>query len=352
MQILSVKIKNTCTNRDKNEVVEKMVVRRMLTVLFRPSKMTYDATRSLSHIKRRKAFLTVGMSLILALLSFGSMQVLAIVLSSKSVVYAEEIMSLDYATIASQIPKKSSVTKETIAEVDKQTIQGIVNDWANKYKGNASVYITDTKTGEVLATSDENRQYFTASMYKMYVAYLTLQDVDAGLKSFSDPSAEGKSRKDCLYYMIQESNSACAERMMGELTRVRMDERLAALGATHTQIVALKTTAKDAAVIARKIALGEGLSAESAAFLQGAMRDQKFRGGLPKGFSTSEVQDKVGYNKHVYGWHDTGNVTPNANKRTFTVSVFSEHIGYYGPAELAKNLQPVLEAVVPQTVEE
>ena len=327
-----------------------MTVRHMLTVLFRPSKMTYDAKRPLIRTKRRRALLTASLSFVFATLTFGGIQAVAIVLSSRSVVYAEQVFALDYNTIASSIDaEKKEPTVEHISNVDKQTIQQIVNEWATKYKGNASVHITDTKTGEVLATSDEDRQYFTASMYKMYVAYLTLQDVDAGIKSFNDKSVAGNSRKQCLYLMIQESNSACAESMMGELTRVAMDQRLAALGATHTQIVSLKTTAKDAGVIARKIALGEGLSAESAAFLQGAMHDQKFRGGLPKGFSTSEVQDKVGYNKHVYGWHDTANVTPHANKRTFTVSVFSEHIGYYGPAELAKSLQPVLEAIVPVT---
>ena len=322
-----------------------MFVGKKLTVLFRPSKMTYDAGRSLTKTKRRKAVLTAGMSAIFAITSFGSMQVLAMVMSSRSVVYAEEFVTLACSPEA-KIEEK--IPTETIGELDKQAIQKVVTDWSNKYKGNASVYITDTKTGEVLANSDEDRQFFTASIYKMYVAYLGLQDVDAGLKKLEDPFMGNYTRKQCLYLMIQESNSSCAERMMGEITRATMDVRLAALGTTHTNIVSLKTTAKDSAVIARKIALGEGLSTESAAFLQGAMRDQKFRGGLPAGFDRAEVQDKVGFNKHVYGWHDTGNVTPNSTKRTFTVSVFSEHIGYYGPAELAKNLQPQLEAVVPK----
>lgn len=326
-----------------------MFVSRMLTVLFRPSKMRYDASRSLTRTKQTKAFLTAGLSLIFAAASFGSMQAIAVIFSSRSVVYAEEILTFDYSPQVQVTPKKDPIEK--ITDVDKQAIQAVVNEWAQKYEGNASVYITDTKTGEVLATSDENRQFFTASMYKMYVAYLSLQDVDSGLHTFEEPFMSGKTRRECLYLMIQESNSSCAERMMGELTRVGMDARLAALGTTNTSIVNLKTTAKDAAVIARKIALGEGLTPESATFLQGAMRDQKFRGGLPTGFDRAEVQDKVGYNKHVYGWHDTGNVTPAATKRTFTVSVFSEHIGYYGPAELAKNLQPLLEAVVPSVEE-
>lgn len=326
-----------------------MTVGRMLAVVLRPSKMRYSADRSLTKTRAYKASLTGVLSVSLAVVFFVATQLVAVFVSRSNVVYAEEVLTLDYNAQSLAAAKKGPVEK--IAELDKQAIQSVVSEWAKKYKGNASVYITDTKTGEILATSDEDRQFFTASIYKMYVAYLSLQDVDAGIHTFSEPFMGGKTRKECLYLMIQESNSSCAERMMGELTRATMDDRLSVLGTTHTSIVSLKTTAKDAAVIARKIALGEGLTPESAAFLQSAMRDQKFRGGLPKGFDRAEVQDKVGYNKHVYGWHDTGNVTPTATKRTFTVSVFSEHIGYYGSAELATNLQPLLEAVVP-TVEE
>jgi D-alanyl-D-alanine carboxypeptidase len=184
-----------------------MFVGKKLTVLFRPSKMTYDSGRSLSKTKRMKAALTLGLSSVFAIAAFGSMQALAVIISGRSVVYAEELVTVSYSP---EVQVVEGVPIEKISDTDKQAVQRIVDEWSATYKGNGSVYITDTKTGDVLATSDENRQFFTASMYKMYVAYLGLQDVDAGKTQLEQPFMGGKTRRECLYLMIQESNSSCA----------------------------------------------------------------------------------------------------------------------------------------------
>lgn len=308
-----------------------MTVGNMLAVLFRPSKLRYDARRSLSKTKRIKGALTTVFSVGTALLLFVGVQVAAVAWTSKNKVYAfEQTLVIE----SEQLPQQNTATHAT-----PQAVQAVVDAWTKKYPSKTSVIIQHTATGEVLATNQPDKQYFTASIYKLYVAYLSMQDIDKGLKNANEPFLGATTRKECIYKMIQLSDSPCAEKMLAEMTKKAVNERLKELGLTNTNMPAFLTTAHDAAIVTSKISNGEGLEASSATFLQQAMQQQVYREGFPKGFTSSVVADKVGLSETIY--HDTAAVQTN-KKITYTITVFTEDIGAKRLAELATLLEAVL----------
>ncbi len=315
-----------------------MTVQAMLAVLLSPSKLRYDAGRSLTKTKKIKAVLTGGLSIFLACLLFVGVQVFAVFWSSHKMVYASE-QSFVYTAPAKMEPITTSIEVPQSA-VDNVQIQSVVHAWAKKYQQKASVTILDTASGETLATYQSDKQYTTASIYKLYVAYVASQDIDSGLHDGNQLFLDTYSRFDCITRMIQFSDSPCAERMMNEMGKPYLQTKLNVLGLGGTSMARLTTTTDDAALITKKVSNGEGLSADSAARLQEAMNNQQYRTGLPAGFKNMQVGNKVGF--YETGYHDTANVIPKSG-HTFTVTVFTENMSSRNIAELAKLLQPIFE---------
>lgn len=220
-------------------------------------------------------------------------------------------------------------------------LQSTVDEWVNSAGGKTSVIITDA-SGNVLASHQETLEYFTASIYKPFVAYVGYQKVDDGTYSLSEPYLNGKTRGQCLDVMIRDSDSPCGEKMWNELGKQALTENMRSLGLTNTSLVNLTTSAKDASVILQKIQTGEGLSQESQASFLDSMKtqDSRYRRGLPSGFSELTVFNKVGWNLNKE-WHDTA-IVRLPDDRAVIVSVFTENVGYQQIAQLGISLEQKL----------
>lgn len=302
----------------------------LLTVVVRPSRMRYNADRSLAKTRVYKASLTGVLSVSLAVFFFMATQVAAVFVSRNNVVFANE------QTLV--VPVNATVSTQKAA-VDAAKLQEVVTTWAKKYNGHVSVTI-QTSDGKTLASSDQQRQYFTASIYKLYVAYLASQDIDAGIHATSEIFLNTYTRADCLTRMIQFSDSPCAEKMMAELGKQNMQNRLNALGLTDTSMARLQTSTKDASLVTGLINKGTGLSQASANRLRTAMLQQQYRDALPKGFSGFEVGDKVGF--YEVGYHDTAFVkAPNSD--SYIVTIFTDAVRSSTITELSQKLAPLLQ---------
>ena len=310
----------------------------MLAVLLSPSKIRYDVSRSLTKTKKIKAVLTGGLSIFLACLLFVGVQVFAVFWSSHKMVYASE-QSFVY-TVPAKVDPITASEEVLQSAVDGVQIQSVVHTWAKKYQQKASVTILDTASGETLASYQSDKQYLTASIYKLYVAYVATQDIDSGLHDGNQIFLGTYNRFDCITRMIQFSDSPCAEKMMNEMGKSYLQTKLNALGLKGTSMAQLTTTTDDAALVTKKISSGEGLSNSGASRLQEAMNNQQYRIGLPAGFKNMQVGDKVGF--YETGYHDTANVIPKSG-HTFTITVFTENMSSRNITELAKLLQPIFE---------
>ena len=215
-------------------------------------------------------------------------------------------------------------------------LQNTLDAWLSEQSGVASVVIAD-EDGEILARRLADRQYFAASIYKLYVAYEGYRKIDDGTHKLSEPFLAGQTRKECLDKMIRTSDSPCAEKLWVELGKAELDDAMQEYGLKDTSMVAITTSARDAAVILSRIATGEGLSKASQQKFLASMKGQIYRDALPVGFTDSTVYDKVGFNGQKE-YHDVA-IVKLEHDRQLIVSVLTERVGTSAIADLAARIE-------------
>lgn len=207
------------------------------------------------------------------------------------------------------------------------SLTAALQDFAQSHRGTYSIVVMQPDSGRIIGAVNPDREFFTASIYKLHVAYDGYRAIDAGTYRGTDKYLGSFTRAQCLDAMIRSSYSPCAERWWTELGRERLDELAESRGFTHTDLVGLRSTARDSAGVLRLVYLGTGLSAAAQrAFLE-SMRDQpaKYRAGLPSGLPGHIVYDKVGWNLDKE-WHDVAIVDFGAGRRVI-VAAFTSGAG-------------------------
>lgn len=210
-----------------------------------------------------------------------------------------------------------------------------VEAWASRSRGPEGVYIVDFN-GTILAEQSADEEFFTASIYKVYVAYVGYQEVDAGKQSLNDPFFGDWTRGKCLDEMIRSSNSPCAEKMMAELGRQNIQDKLNSYGLTHTKIRGLKTSAKDISIVLGRLWNSTDLSQESRRAMLDSMLNQQYRNALPRGFTGASVYNKVGF-EELSEYHDVG-IVQLADGRPVIVSILTKDVGLRSILQLAQSL--------------
>jgi beta-lactamase class A len=233
---------------------------------------------------------------------------------------------------------------ETKPKFDAVKLQKAVDGWISSLpeseSSDASVSIVDLDSQTTLASTKPDKQYFSASLYKLFVAYEGYKAIDAGILSPEEEYQNGRTRLECLDAMIRSSDSPCAEKMWSELGRENIEAKIKEYGIGNTDMVGLRTTSEDVAKILVRIATGEGLSADSQANYLDSMKDQEalYRRGLPSGFSSSiTVYNKVGWNEQLE-WHDAS-IIEFLDGRRLVLSVLTSGVGTANIKKLAAAIE-------------
>lgn len=187
---------------------------------------------------------------------------------------------------ASESPR-SFVTDQPVFSSD-------LNKWDPKGSGTYGIFVGDS-TGAVHGQLNADVPFYSASIYKLYVAYIGYQAIDSGTVDADEQYIGGRTRLECLDAMIRISDNACAEKLTSELGKAAIVMKLKPYGITQTSIAGLTTTARDTARLLDLVQLGTDLSSESRLRLLESMKHQQYRNGIPKGMSTSTVYNKVGF---------------------------------------------------------
>lgn len=231
------------------------------------------------------------------------------------------------------------VQEEELPTLDVVKLQSELDSWESAQSGSASVVITDL-SGEVLATVNGDKEYFAASIYKVYVAYEGYRQVDLGAGDPDENYIGSSTRIECLDLMIRESDSPCAEKMWVEIGKQEITDRMVEYGTQNTSLVGITTSASDAALILSRIARGQGLSMQSQSSFLESMRTQVYRDALNSGFSEKvEVYNKIGFNLDLE-YHDTA-IIQLEDGRQYIVSVLTRGVGSSNIADLATRIEPV-----------
>jgi beta-lactamase class A len=250
---------------------------------------------------------------------------------------------------------QNNVSQEPVVEqpelkVDKKDfnsdqIQSIIDGWISSLPQNASTLASvsvSNESGDFLGGFKVDRQYFSASLYKLFVAYEGYRAIDEGKVGPDEPYQNGRTRLQCLDAMIRSSDSPCGEKMMQELETSKLDEAMKAYGLDNTTLTGLKTSSADVAVIMTKIVNGEGLSEDSQLQYLDSLKTQDalYRRGLPSGFSSAvTVYNKVGWNEQLE-YHDAS-IIELADGRKMVVAVLTSGVGSARIADLARRLEAI-----------
>lgn len=214
-----------------------------------------------------------------------------------------------------------------------------LQQFLKKRSGSYGVSVGDVN-GNQYADVNADKVFPSASIYKLYVAYAGYQLVDSGKANGAESYQGGRTRLQCLDAMIRTSDSPCAEKMAAELGKPALDVKLKAYGLTSTSVRSLTTTAHDAARILTLIQLGTDLSADSRTRLIDSMQYQKYRNGIPKGFTNATVYNKVGF-RDLVEYNDVA-LIKLADGRMVTVAILTENVGVKSITKLATEINRLL----------
>lgn len=206
-------------------------------------------------------------------------------------------------------------------------LQPIVDEWVAKQSAEFGIVVYDPANKQVIASHNPDRKFFAASLYKIFVAYLALEDFETGAQDPNEVLTQGFTRKECVDKMIRESHSPCGEAMMASIGQETLRKRVDAMGISNTIFAGITTTAKDSALILQYLVEKRDLNDANTSFLKDAMRvqEQRYRNGLAKGAPEATWETKVGWNEQS-NYHDIGIMTlPNG--RQYVAAILSQNNG-------------------------
>ncbi len=244
------------------------------------------------------------------------------------------------STQVQETPQAEETTETTQPEFDAAEIKKVLNDWTASAGGTYGVTITD-ENGKVLAEKNGQKTFFTASIYKLYTAYIGYQKIDDGTYKLSEPYLNGWTRGKCLDEMIRTSNSPCAEKLWNELGKENLTDQMKAYGLKNTSMTGLTTSSGDAAVILANIETGKDLSTASRKAFMNSMLNQIYQDTLQTGFKKADVYSKIGFNGDLE-YHDTA-IVHLKDGRSLVVSVLTSGVGTQKIAQLGAQLETALE---------
>lgn len=217
----------------------------------------------------------------------------------------------------------STVTPEPEPEPtvpEKIDLQLALNQWVTTqpHAANSGVLIYDIDNDEIVARHNEDTKFRIESIYKMFVAYEGYYRVDHGqwdgntrALNWNDFKGSPYTISLCLDYMIRYSYSSCAENIWQRIGQANLQTIYNEKGYKNTSIAGITSTPADLTKLYQQYWNHSDLSEESWKKIKDSMLNQvpatkdttyarNWRQGLPSGFSTAIVYDKV-------GWYGDGN---------------------------------------------
>ncbi len=224
------------------------------------------------------------------------------------------------------VPPKEEYTR-TYSATD-TGLSALLTNYAKDHKGTYGISLIELDGRKRRANFDGDKQFTTASTYKLFVAYSLLKRVDSGSESWG-------ANQDCFNKMISLSDNACAEMLLEKVGRRNVTKEINAIGLSRSNFSGNLpvTTANDLTLFTGMLEMGQNFSTSGRDRLVSAMRANIFRQGIPAGVSGT-VADKVGFMDGLL--HDAAIVySPNGR---YVLAIMSDGSSWATLADLARQI--------------
>lgn len=248
-------------------------------------------------------------------------------------------------------PEKEPETPEII------NFQPIIDEWTQSLNSSAEVGIEmfDLDNNQIVAEKNSDKIFPTESLYKLFVVYEGYRRLEQGIENPNTIITGEKTYEKCLDLAIRESNSACAETIRSKIGASNLENIIKTdFALENSSNISLTSTATDITEIMKIYYSHKDLSEETWQKIQDSMLIQSpvnnglcsgpcdWRRGLPSGFSSAKVYNKVGWRyggNHWISYHDTAIVEFPELNRHYIVTVLSSNIKYQDIANLGTMLE-------------
>lgn len=241
-----------------------------------------------------------------------------------------------------------------ITEPDDETIepdppkeisfQSVINEWVKTVGGNKSILVYDLALDKTVGEYNVSESYNTASLYKLFVVYEGYRRVYTGdWDGNAVAGSTGYTINKCLDLAIRESYSPCAETLWAMIGHDALDTIVETdWGIVNSDISHLISNVYDITAIMKRFYLHPDFDDPAMletmwdSFLNQPATTYNWRQGLPSGFTSASVYNKVGwaYNPDGKYWniyHDTAIIKfpmDDGTTRDFVVTVMTNKIDF------------------------
>ena len=239
-----------------------------------------------------------------------------------------------------------------IIAINEMALEAVIADFKVPDNGRLSVVVYDLTNREYLLSHNKEDLYPTASLYKLYLAYMAYEDVDNGRLALEQPFTNHPAYRHelnlgtCLHLMVAVSDSPCGETLLAHYGYPAIQARLQELGLPHVNAAAFRASAEDMTRLLELI-YGDNLSADSRGKLLGSMSNQAYDVILQPAFRDyGQVYDKTGAWLNAtgkdYNWIDVGIIELADRDQTLAISILHEHVPTDDLLTLAKELAGII----------
>lgn len=208
-------------------------------------------------------------------------------------------------------------------------LSALLKHYAEDHAGTYGISLIELSGKRRSANYNGDKQFVTASTYKLFVAYSLLKRVDEGSWSWS-------SNETCFNKMISLSDNTCAEDFLYKIGLSNVTQDIQKLGLTQSTFLKSGgpyTTANDLAKLMGMIESGQGFSDVNRSRLIDALKRNVYRNGIPAGASGT-VADKVGFLNGLL--HDSAIVY--SPQGTYALVIMTDGSSWGTIADLAKQI--------------
>lgn len=237
--------------------------------------------------------------------------------------------------VAEVVPDTGGETEETSSKLI--DFQSVIDDWKKSLKPSSAevgVEIFDLDNNQIVANLDKDDSFSTESLYKLFVVYEGYRRLEQGTEK-ADTKIGKYTFEKCLDLAIRESNSDCAEAIVSRIGAKTMENIISTdFGLKNSSVIDLISTPSDITDMMKIYYEHKDLSEESWRKIQDSMLNQPpvdnglcyglcdWRQGLPSGFKTAKVYNKVGWLYNGSNWtsyHDAAIIELNGHHYIITI---------------------------------